>query len=89
MPPGFCATKLFSRCQPGPYAGYPPGERGAGVGEAYRATVVGPGVLPDVSWQGTDIGDYDPNDPAKVALEQQMNVLGDQLAQQSQLCHQH
>lgn len=72
-----------------PYPGYPPGERPAGDGDAYRATVVGPGVLPDVSWQSTDIGDYDLADPAKVAYEQQMNALEDQYAAGDKLCHQH
>jgi hypothetical protein len=72
-----------------PYPGYPPGTRGPGVGVAYRATVIGPGVLPDVGWEGTDIGDYDPNDPAKVALEQQANALADEFASRSFLCHQH
>ena len=28
------------------------GRRPSGKGERYRATVVGPGVVPDVSWEG-------------------------------------
>ena len=36
-----------------PYPGYPAtGKRPEGKGERYRATVVGPGVLPDVTWEG-------------------------------------
>jgi hypothetical protein len=36
-----------------PYPGYPAvGRRPPGKGERYRATVVGPGVVPDVSWEG-------------------------------------
>jgi hypothetical protein len=31
----------------------PRGGRPAGIGQAYRATVVGPGVLPDLVWQAT------------------------------------
>jgi hypothetical protein len=72
-----------------PYPGYPAGDRPAGNGEQYRATVIGPGVLPDVMWQGTDIGDWNKSDPAKVALESQMNALGDQLAANDKLCRQH
>jgi len=72
-----------------PYAGYPSGDRPSGNGERYRATVIGPGVLPDVSWESADIGEYDKSDPAKVAYEQQMNALGDQLAAGDRLCRQH
>lgn len=72
-----------------PYAGYPAGDRPAGNGDAYRATVVGPGVLPDVSWQANDLGAYDLADPAKVAYEQQMNALEDQFSAGDRLCHQH
>ena len=43
-----------------PYPGYPAvGRRPAGKGERYRATVVGPGVLPDVTWEGAAPGAYD------------------------------
>jgi hypothetical protein len=72
-----------------PYPGYPAGDRPAGNGDAYRATVIGPGVLPDVSWQGDDIGEYDLVDSAKVGYEQQMNALEDQFAAGDKLCHQH
>jgi len=43
-----------------PYPGYPAvGRRPEGRGERYRATVVGPGVLPDVTWEGAAPGEYD------------------------------
>ena len=43
-----------------PYPGYPAvGRRPEGRGERYRATVVGPGVLPDVIWEGAAPGPYD------------------------------
>ena len=29
-----------------------------GVGHEYRATAIGPGVTPDVTWQGTPLGEY-------------------------------
>lgn len=64
-----------------PYGGYPPGRRPRGHGTRYRITAMGPGVTPLVMWEGTDPGDYDPADPAKVQREQEMNAaqraLGD------------
>ena len=43
-----------------PYPGYPAtGRRPQGKGERYRATVIGPGVTPDVVWEGTPLGAYD------------------------------
>ena len=43
-----------------PYPGYPATDRRPqGKGERYRATVIGPGVTPDVMWEGTPLGAYD------------------------------
>jgi len=63
-----------------PYVGgyaHPPGipnrKRGPGTGEQYRITVEGPGVTPDVMWQGSGLHPYNPNNPADVDLEHQMN----------------
>ena len=39
--------------------GFFPREGRTGKGEAYRATVIGPGVTPDVFWQGAAPGPYD------------------------------
>jgi hypothetical protein len=41
------------------YGFFPHGPHPSGMGEAYRATVVGAGVLPDQIWQGTTLGPYD------------------------------
>ena len=41
------------------YSFNPHGSRPAGTGERYRATVEGPGVTPDVMWQGEAPGTYD------------------------------
>ncbi len=41
------------------YGFYPHGAHPAGKGMQYRATVEGPGVTPDVMWQGDAPGDYD------------------------------
>jgi len=71
-----------------PYPGYPPGTRPPGYGERYRATVIGPGVLPDVSWQGEDLGAFNPEDSKQVAYEQEMNSLNAQWSAGDSLCHQ-
>ena len=42
------------------YGFYPHGDRPVGKGTAYRATAIGPGVLPDVMWQAAALGPYDP-----------------------------
>jgi len=42
------------------YGFYPHGERPSGRGSRYRATVIGPGVTPDVSWEGSPPPAYDP-----------------------------
>ena len=41
------------------YGFYPHGVRPPGKGTRYRATVIGPGVTPDVTWEGTAPGAYD------------------------------
>lgn len=41
------------------YGFYRHGNRPAGHGERYRATIIGPGVTPDVFWQGESPGEYD------------------------------
>ena len=47
-----------------PHAGHPNGN-----GSKYRATVVGPGVTPDVMWGANDIGPFDPG------VQKQMQAL--------------
>ena len=42
------------------YGFYPHGPHPAGNGTRYRATAEGPGVTPDVMWQGNAPGPYDP-----------------------------
>jgi hypothetical protein len=41
------------------YGFYPHGSHPIGAGRAYRATAEGPGVTPDVMWQGVAPGPYD------------------------------
>jgi len=40
------------------YGFYPHGSHPAGRGTHYRATIIGPGVTPDVTWEGTAPGRY-------------------------------
>lgn len=57
------------------YGFYPHGTHPVGNGKSYRATVIGPGVTPDVSWQGPAPGPYDRARDA-AANEEQRKVLG-------------
>jgi len=41
------------------YGFYPHGTRPSGTGSRYRATVIGPGVLPDAYWERSSPGSYD------------------------------
>jgi hypothetical protein len=42
------------------YGFYPHGSHPVGAGTKYRATVIGPGVTPDVTWEGPAPGAFDP-----------------------------
>jgi hypothetical protein len=55
------------------YGFYPHGARPSGAGSAYRATVIGPGVTPDLTWQGVAPGPYN------ASLDAQANALEKQL----------
>jgi hypothetical protein len=78
-----------------PYAGWkhPPGtphrNRGPGNGDMYRVTVNGPGVTPDLMWQGAALGRFDPNDPADASLERQMNAKLDSVRAGWHKCLEH
>jgi len=76
-PPGmFCYGFFPHNPYVGGYAhprGIPNRKRPPGVGEMYRLTAVGPGVTPDVMWQGPGLHPYNRGNPADVALESQMN----------------
>jgi len=77
-PPGmFCYG--FYRRNPwvGGYAhprSTPNRKRPSGVGEQYRITAAGPGVTPDVVWQGPGLHPYNRGNPSDVALESEMNA---------------
>jgi hypothetical protein len=56
------------------------------AGARYRVTFVGPGVTPDVTWEGASLGPWDPSDPAKVQHEQAMNALIQELRDPDPRC---
>jgi hypothetical protein len=59
----FCHSFVPQR--PGP--GYPSAElRPAAPGTRFRVTVIGPGVTPDVEWEGAGLGRYDRQADARV-----------------------
>jgi hypothetical protein len=55
-----------------PHAGRP-----AGTGAGYRITVIGPGVTPDVAWEGAAPGTYNP--ALDRAANEQISEYGDRL----------
>ena len=57
------------------YGFYPHGSHPAGNGGRYRATAEGPGVTPDVMWQGIAPGTYD--QAADATANAQLKALGD------------
>ena len=58
----------------------------AGNGARYRLAVSGPGVTPDVQWEGSGLASYDPSNPKHVQLEADMNGLQRQLMNASTPC---
>ena len=57
------------------YGFYPHGPHPVGAGRKYRATVIGPGVTPDVMWEGAAPGQYDAATDAEANVQQRA-VLG-------------
>jgi len=55
---GFCYS-FAPLLKPPP--GYPSVPTVSGVGERHRVTVMGPGVTPDLQWEGPALGGYDPD----------------------------
>ena len=62
------------------YGFFPHGNRPSGKGERYRATIIGPGVTPDVYWESTAPGTYN-RELDLVANDEQRALVGD-----SKLC---
>jgi len=61
------------------YGFYPHGDRPSGMGTRYRATVSGPGVLPDVSWEGAPPTVYDSSYDTAADAKQLALLGGDPL----------
>lgn len=57
------------------YGFYKHGAHPVGKGSKYRATIIGPGVTPLVTWEGDAPGDYDPD--ADRQLADAIRALGD------------
>ena len=68
-------------------AGYDDGLRGPGNGLAYRLTVEGPGLTPDVKWEGKGLQSFDDAVPEHLTHEDSMNSILDGL--NDQLCSHH
>ncbi len=61
--------------------------RPPGQGRRYRLAVSGPGVTPDIVWEGPGLHDFDRENEADRAHEATMNELQRQLATGSTPCH--
>jgi hypothetical protein len=86
----FCYTFRARNPLKGGYAhppGYGAGPRGPGNGAAYRMTVEGPGVTPDVKWQGKGLPRFNAGTPGHVELEGAMNAKLDEFG--DRLCRKH
>ncbi|MDQ3425019.1 MAG: hypothetical protein M3435_02225, partial [Actinomycetota bacterium] len=57
-----------------------------GTGRRYRLATSGPGVTPDVSWEGDGLGDYDSEDVFDRAHEDRMNELQQLIVSGSDPC---
>ena len=72
-----------------PSPGYPARKPLRGNGEKYRITVTGPGVTPDIMWQGTGLHDFDKSNPDDVAYEARMNDILDLVMAGDKRCRHH
>jgi hypothetical protein len=61
------------------YGFYRHGSRPVGMGTKYRATIIGPGVTPDVMWEGKPLGAYDKARDLGLHEEQRAFYAGDGL----------
>ncbi len=86
----FCYTFRARNPLTGGYAhppGYRGGARGPGNGQAYRMIVEGPGVTPDVKWEGKGLPRFNPRAASHVAHERAMNAKLDSF--RDRLCRKH
>jgi hypothetical protein len=59
------------------YGFYPHGRRPSGVGQRYRATIIGPGVTPDIFWESAAPGPY--NRDLDLVANNEIRALGSSL----------
>lgn len=69
-----------------PHTSHTGERRPAGHGARYRLSVSGPGVTPDVQWEGAGLSGFNQADPGHVAHETAMNALQRQLMGGSTPC---
>jgi hypothetical protein len=81
---GFCYS--FWPTHDNTLPGYPNDLRPAGNGKRYRITVEGPGVTPDVQWEGAGLHDFDPGSAADRDYEARMDALFMQFLGQDKFC---
>ncbi len=61
------------------YGFYPHGNRPSGMGTRYRATIIGPGVTPDIYWEAPSPGSYNKSFDLAQHTKQQLFLKGDHL----------
>ena len=61
------------------YGFYRHGTRPEGAGARYRATIIGPGVTPDIFWSSEGLGAYDPDFDMQQHAAQKEFLAGDSL----------
>ncbi|MDQ2984433.1 MAG: hypothetical protein M3R70_11020 [Actinomycetota bacterium] len=69
--------------------GTPHRNRPLGIGERYRINVPGPGVTPDILWEGAGLHDFNGDNPNDVDYERRMNDQLDAILNGDKLCRQH
>jgi hypothetical protein len=69
------------------YGFVPHGRRPAANGKRYRLATSGPGVTPDVTWEGAGLTDFRPGNPSDAQHEASMNALQRRMMRASKGCH--
>jgi hypothetical protein len=79
----FCHSFVPQR----PFPGYPNGDmRPSASGERYRLSVMGPGVMPVLTWEGAGLPRYDAANPDHVRLEAEANATFDRVMAGDRIC---
>jgi hypothetical protein len=79
----FCHSFVPQR----PFAGYPNQDvRPAAPGERYRVSVMGPGVMPVLMWEGAGLPRYNGGDPNHLRIESEANATFDRVMAGDRIC---